>query len=122
MSYKFLFRKPIKDPNKRQPWYTRWSKGNLNSLIFNIYLDTIFVGGVFGFLLSILVPDIFQNSLFVLSILLSPVPLIIISTWYYKNVYNYNTSVAQYGLKPSFKFIIPYQFLLCLFLLIIFII
>lgn len=111
MNYKDIFETPSHNSNDKQPWYTKWSEGNIYSLILNTYIDALFVGSVFGILLSILIP-ITNNSIFMLLILAQPIPLIIASALYFKFVYHYKTSKSRYGLKPTFRFIILYSLII----------
>lgn len=104
----FLTQKPIHDPNKRQPWYVKWSEGNAYAILAHNYVDVLLVGSVIGVLATVALPFL-NNILFFSSILLSPIPIVSIILYYYFFRYNYKTSNITYYLKPTFLIIILYQ-------------
>jgi len=113
-----LLQKPIHNPNAKQPWYITWSEGSLMTLIFNIFVDILFIGTTFGLILLIGLEFIgytyLQSIIFFVTILLTPIPFIFLFSLYYTNVYHYETPTSSYGLKPTFKLIIPYQLIIVL--------
>ncbi len=119
MNYKDIFKKPVHNVQGKQPWYVKWSEGNEYSLIFNTYVDALFIGCSFGVILSILFP-IVNNISFMFAIAVSPIPLIICSVLYYKYIYHYKSSASRYGLKPSFRFIMIYHLILQIILVCLF--
>lgn len=108
-----IYERPINNPeHKDQPWYTKWSEGNKYALMFNVYIDTIFIGFLFSFVASILISHILSSGWFVLLLFLSPLPLMTASYIYYENVYHYTSSLGKFSLKPTFKFISLYQLII----------
>jgi len=111
MSFEKIYSKPVNNPQHvEQPWYVNWSEGNLYALLLNIFVDTLFISSILGLIAVIFVPQIFNADIFLLSMIFTSIPLMSISSLYYKYIYHYESSLSTYSVKPSLMFIILYEF------------